>query len=82
METDRCPFFPSNAGRQGYLLRDYRKVVEGIIYRYRVVFPLRDLPREEFGPWQTVWKAHVRCTEDRTWYRVCTRFSLMWMRPG
>ena len=30
-------------------------VVEGIIYRYRVGIPWRDLP-ECFGPWQTVWK--------------------------
>jgi len=33
---------------------DSRRVVEGIAYRYRTGIPWRDLPREEFGPWQTV----------------------------
>lgn len=30
--------------------------MEGIVYRYRTGIPWRDLPRERFGPWQTVWK--------------------------
>src|SRR5699024_3673366 len=45
------PLLPSNSGRQGHPFRDNRKVVEGIIYRYRTGIPWRDLPREEFGPW-------------------------------
>ncbi|WP_374214079.1 IS5 family transposase [Rhodococcus pyridinivorans] len=61
---------PSNSGRQGHPFRDNRKVVEGIIYRYRAGIPWRDLPREEFGPWQTVWKRHARYAEDGTWDRV------------
>ena len=64
------PLLPSNAGRQGHAFRDNRRVVEGIIYRYRAGIPWRDLPREEFGPWQTVWKRHVRYAEDGTWDRV------------
>ncbi|MBB1051200.1 transposase [Dietzia sp. CW19] len=32
--------------------------------------PRRDLPHEEFGPWQTVWKRHARYAEDGTWDRV------------
>ena len=44
-------------------------VVEGIIYRYRVGIPWRDLP-ECFGPWQTVWKRHRRYAGDGTWDRV------------
>lgn len=31
------PLLPSNKGRQGHPFRDNRKVVEGIIYRYRAV---------------------------------------------
>ena len=32
--------------------------------------PWRDLPREVFGPWQTVWKRHRRYAGDGTWDRV------------
>ena len=64
------PLLPSNQGRQGHPFRDNRKVVEGIAYRYRAGIPWRDLPREEFGPWQTVWKRHRRFAGDGTWDRV------------
>src|SRR3546814_496548 len=43
-----------------------RRVVEGIVYRYRTGIAWRDLPREEFGPWQTVWKRHRRYAADGT----------------
>lgn len=32
--------------------------------------PWRDLPRQESGPWQTVWKRHRRYASDGTWDRV------------
>ena len=48
------PVLPSNVGRRGRPFGDNRRVVEGIIYRYRTGVPWRDLPREEFGPWKTV----------------------------
>jgi transposase len=38
-----------------------------------VAFPRRDLPREAFGPWQTVWKRHRRYAADGTWDRVLAR---------
>ena len=49
----------SNEGRQGHPFHDNRKVVEGIIYRYRAGIPWRDLP-SHFGSWKTVWKHHRR----------------------
>ncbi|MFI8694234.1 IS5 family transposase [Dietzia maris] len=64
------PLLPSDAGRQGHPFRDNRKVIQGIIYRYRTGIPWRDLPREEFGPWQRVWKRHAPYAEDDTWDRV------------
>ena len=45
-------------------------MVEGIVYRYRTGIPWRDLPREAFGPWQTVWKRHRRYARDGTWDTV------------
>jgi len=44
-------------------------VVEGIIWRYRVGTPWRDVPRS-FGPWQTLWKRHRRYSGDGTWDRI------------
>jgi transposase len=45
-------------------------VVEAIAYRYRTGIPWRDLPRERFGAWQTIWKRHRRYAQDGTWDRV------------
>ena len=64
------PLLPSNQGRRGHPFGDNRKVVEGIIYRYRAGIPWRDLPREEFGAWQTVWKRHAHYARDGTWDRI------------
>lgn len=64
------PLLPSNSGRRGHPFWDNRKVVEGIIYRYRTGIPWRDLPREHFGSWKTVWKRHRRYARDGTWDRV------------
>jgi transposase len=47
------PLLPSNTGRRGHPFGDNRRVVEAIAYRYRTGIAWRDLPREEFGPWQT-----------------------------
>ena len=46
-------------------------MVEGIIYRYRTGIPWRDLPREQFGPWQTG-RRHRRFAGDGTWDQVLT----------
>lgn len=54
----------------GRPFRNSRQIVEGIIYRYRTGIPWRDLPRERFGPWQTVWKRHRRYAADGTWDHV------------
>ena len=48
-------------------------MVEAIAYQYRTGIAWRDLPREQFGPWQTVWKRHRRYAADGTWDRVLGR---------
>ena len=63
---------PSSGGRAGRPFRDHRRVMEGIIYRYRAGIPWRDLP-ESFGPWQTVWKRHRRFSGDGTWDEILAR---------
>jgi transposase len=60
---------PSCEGRPGRRFRDDRRVVEGIIYRFRCGLAWRDVPTE-FGPWQTLWKRHRRYAGDGTWDHV------------
>ncbi|NMM34505.1 MAG: IS5 family transposase [Phycicoccus sp.] len=66
------PLMPSSDGRRGRPFRDHRVVVEGIIYRFRVGVPWRDLPAE-FGPWQTVWKRHRKFSGDGTWDKLLAK---------
>ncbi|WP_181818778.1 transposase [Rhodococcus sp. AG1013] len=66
VQWGRILLLPSSAGLRGHPFRDYRRVVEGIVWRYRVGAPSRDVPRS-FGPWQTLWKRHSRCSGDGTW---------------
>lgn len=68
------PLFPSSKGKQSRPFRDHRQVFEGIVHRYRVGCPWRDLP-ERFGPWQTVWKRHARFSRDGTWDAILTRLQ-------
>lgn len=66
------PLLPSSAGRQSRPFRNHRQVAEGIIYRYRTGMPWRDLPRDHYGLWQTVWKRHHRFSTDGIWDKVVT----------
>jgi transposase len=65
------PLMPRAAAGGGRPFRDHRRVVEGIIYRYRTGIAWRDLP-ECFGSWKTVWKRHRRFSGDGTWDRILT----------
>lgn len=65
-----APLMPRVGAKVGRPHADHRTVMEGIVYRYRTGIPWRDLPREPFGPWQTVWKRHHRFTIDGTWDQI------------
>jgi transposase len=62
-------FLPPEKGAMGRPQAPHRRVVEGIVFRYRTGVPWRDLPGE-FGPWKTVWKRHHKWSADGTWDRV------------
>ena len=64
------PLLPSNHGRKGHPFENNRMVVEGIIYRSRTGIPWRDLPRDRFGPWQTVWKRHYLYARLGVWDQI------------
>jgi transposase len=65
------PLMPVAAGKGGRPWGDHRRVVEGIIWRYRVGAPWRDLPAE-FGSWSSVWRRHDRFSKDGTWEKILT----------
>jgi transposase len=65
---------PVRTGRQGRPFSDARRMVEGIICRYRCGIAWRDLP-PAFGPWQTVWTWHRRLAGDGTWDLVLGRLT-------
>ncbi|WP_435843097.1 IS5 family transposase [Streptomyces lavendulae] len=73
--TRLVPCLPRSAGKAGRPFADHRRIVEGIIYRYRTGIPWRDLPREAFGPWQTVWKRHRKWAADGTWDTVLAQVT-------
>jgi transposase len=52
----------------GRPVADHRRVVEGIIYRFRCGLAWCDVP-VEFGPWQTC-GSHCRYAGDGTWERA------------
>src|SRR3546814_20419862 len=62
------PLMPAPSVKGGRPFQEHRRVLEGIIWRYRTGSPWRDLPAE-FGPWQTAWKRHRRFRGDGTWDR-------------
>lgn len=63
------PLMPVASAKGGRPFQDHRRVVEAIVWRYRVGSPWRDLPAE-FGPWQTAWKRHRRFSQDGTWDKI------------
>lgn len=60
---------PPEKGPMGRPQKLYRRIVDGIVHRYRAGLAWRDLP-ERYGPWQTVWKRHHKWSADGTWDAV------------
>lgn len=69
------PYLPVNTRKVGRPFADHRRIIDGIIYRYRTGIPWRELPREAFGPWQTVRKRHRRWAADGTWDTVLQKLT-------
>lgn len=70
-----APCLPRSAGKAGRPFAGHRRIIEGIIYRYCTGVPWGDLPREAFGPWQTVWKRHRRWAADGTWDTILAQVT-------
>lgn len=54
---------------------DRRLVMDAILWMLRAATPWRDLPREEFGPWETVYGLFNMWNADGTLDRVLRRLQ-------
>lgn len=63
------PVMPQDAGRPGRPWNDHRITLEGIIWRFRVGSPWRDVPGA-FGPYQSVWQRHRLWSTDGTYVAI------------
>ncbi len=66
------PLMPSTKGKRSRPFRDHRPLIDGIIFRYRVGCPWRDVP-ERYGPWRAVWRRHSQLTKSGTWDAILTQ---------
>lgn len=63
------PLMPSSAGRPGRPFQDHRRVVEGIVYRYRAGIPWRDLGRRRSRRIGCARSCGDRCIHCSCWTR-------------
>ena len=63
------PLLPAETGRKCRPAKDNRKMVEGILWRFRTGAPWRDLP-EPFGPWESVYSRFNRWSKAGVWERA------------
>jgi hypothetical protein len=59
------PLLPTG-DRPGHPWKGHRAVIDGILWVLRTGAPWRDLPRETYGPWQTVYERFNRWGKDGT----------------
>jgi Putative transposase of IS4/5 family (DUF4096) len=50
--------------------RDHRAVLSGILWVLGTSSSWRDLPEEEFGPWQTIYGRYRKWHEEGLWQRI------------
>lgn len=63
------PLLPTS-DRPGHPWKDHRSVIDGVLWVLHTGAPWRDLPRETYGPWQTVYERFNRWSKDGTWGRL------------
>jgi len=60
---------PPNGGR-GRPWRDHRMVIDGMLWVHASGASWRDLPEEEFGPWQTIYDRYNRWRKEGLWQQI------------
>ena len=64
-----APLFPEN-GHRGRQWRDHRSMLDAILWVLLNGASWRDLPEEEFGPWQTAYCRYARWRREDLWQRI------------
>lgn len=67
--TQLEPLLPPQRSTPGRRRHDDRRIIDGILWRYRTGAPWRAVP-EAFGPWQTVYSRFRVWERDGTWDRI------------
>ncbi len=60
---------PQNGGR-GRRWRDHPTVIEGMLWVHASGASWRDLPEEEFGPWQTIYDRYIKWRKEGIWQQI------------
>jgi hypothetical protein len=60
---------PQNGGR-GRRWRDHRTVIDGMLWVHASGASWRDLPKEEFGPWQMIYDRYNRWRKEGLWQQI------------
>jgi transposase len=68
---------PSNTGNRGRNYRDHREVIEGMIWCLRTGAPWRDIPREQFGPWSTIYGRYREWAKTGFWREIFRRINAL-----
>ena len=64
------PLLPPQKPRVGRPRRDQRAVVDAILWVLGTGSSWRDVPRERFGPWETIYGRYSEWRKDGRWQRV------------
>ena len=58
------PLLPAERGRNARPSKCNRTMLEGMIWKLRTGCPWRDIPKEKFGPWGSVYTRFSRWSES------------------
>jgi Putative transposase of IS4/5 family (DUF4096) len=64
------PLLPSQKPRLGRPRRDHRTILTGMLWVLGSGASWRDLPEEEFGPWQTVYARYRKWCREGLWESI------------
>jgi transposase len=64
------PLMPAQKPPSGRPRRDHRSVLGGMLWVLSTGSSWRELPEEEFGPWQTVYGRYRKWYEEGLWQRI------------
>jgi transposase len=76
------PFIPKSKATTGRPPADPRMIIDGLMWILRTGAPWRDLPPEQFGPWQTVYHYRNAWRDDGTLDKILLSLQVRLDRSG